>query len=363
MKPLGLRERLLFFYALMALTPVTLSGALLYFYLNSQVAQSAERFQRGVQKDLQRSQQAVRESAAATLRNSQQQMQQKITQHMDASREQMLQQQKRLLKETVGALQKTTESALHQTERSTLQNLNRTLTQVDRQVQSVQEQSLESLQETTARATRDALQQVIASHLTQLSAQVSRQVESLLRNYTAQLSLIAQQPAIQQGSERESRWILQSLQDREPAYHYLALLDSAGAPLVALGDAPDDAQQVGDARRALWTQVEQSLEIALGEPSLYKVDGKPLPLVPMMAPVSQMGQGFRGAIFALVSLDEVSALTRTFPRGGTRRCDACPAARCGDGAPRFPANRRAHALYAPHSRRTASSTIRNPLHA
>jgi hypothetical protein len=123
MKPLGLRERLLFFYALMALTPVTLSGALLYFYLNSQVAQSAERFQRGVQKDLQRSQQAVRESAAATLRNSQQQMQQKITQHMDASREQMLQQQKRLLKETVGALQKTTESALHQTERSTLQNL------------------------------------------------------------------------------------------------------------------------------------------------------------------------------------------------------------------------------------------------
>jgi hypothetical protein len=142
MKPLGLRERLLFFYALMALTPVTLSGALLYFYLNSQVAQSAERFQRGVQKDLQRSQQAVRESAAATLRNSQQQMQQKITQHMDASREQMLQQQKRLLKETVGALQKTTESALHQTERSTLQNLNRTLTQVDRQVQSVQEQSL-----------------------------------------------------------------------------------------------------------------------------------------------------------------------------------------------------------------------------
>jgi C4-dicarboxylate-specific signal transduction histidine kinase len=316
MKPLGLRERLLLFYALMALTPVTLSGALLYFYLNSQVAQSAERFQRGVQKDLQRSQQAVRESAAATLRDSQQQMQQKITQHMDASREQMLQQQKRLLKQTVGALQKTTENALHQTERSTLQNLNRTLTQVDRHVQSVQEQSLASLQETTARATRDALQQVIASHLTQLSAQVSRQVESLLRNYTAQLSLIAQQPAIQQGSERESRWILQSLQDREPAYHYLALLDSStGAPLVELGDAPDDAPQVGDTLQALWTQVEQSREIALGEPSLYKADGKPLPLVPMMAPVSQMGQGFRGAIFALVSLDEVSALTRTFRVG------------------------------------------------
>jgi len=315
MKRLGLRERLLLFYALMAITPVGLSGALLYVYLNTQVAQSAQQFQQGVQADLQRSQQAIRASAAATLRNSQQRMQQKITQHMDASREQVLQQQKSLLKDTVGTLQNTTENALQQTERNTLQNLNRTLSQVDRQVQSVQEQSLASLQETTARATRDALQHVIASHLTQLSAQVSRQVESLLRNYTAQLSLIAQQPAIQQGSERESRWILQSLQDREPAYRYLALLDSTGAPLVEFGDPPNDMQQVRDALRALWTQVEQHRESVLGEPRLYGVDGRQAAFVPMMAPVSQMGQEFRGAIFALVSLDEVSALTRTFRVG------------------------------------------------
>jgi signal transduction histidine kinase len=315
MKPLGLRERLLLFYALMAITPVGLSGALLYVYLNSQVAHSAEQFQTSVRDDLQRSQRAIRNSAATTLRSSQRQMQQKITRHMDASREQMLQQQKSLLKVTVGALQQTTENALQQTESNTLQSLNRTLTQIERQVQSVQEQSLASLQETTARATRDALQQVIASHLTQLSAQVSRQVESLLRNYAAQLSLIAQQPAIQQGSERESRWILQSLQDREPAYRYLALLDSTGAPLVEFGDPPDDVPQAQEAWRTLWAQVEQSREVALGEPHLYKVDGKPSPLVPMMAPVTQMGQAFRGAVFALVSLDEVSALTRTFRVG------------------------------------------------
>jgi signal transduction histidine kinase len=315
MKPLGLRERLLLFYALMAITPVGLSGALLYVYLNSQVAHSAEQFQTSVKDDLQRSQRAIRNSAATTLRSSQRQMQQKITRHMDASREQMLQQQQRLLQKTVRTLQQTTKNALQQTERSTLQSLNQTLTQVERQVQSVQEQSLASLQETTARATRDALQQVIASHLTQLSAQVSRQVESLLRNYAAQLSLIAQQPAIQQGSERESRWILQALQDREPAYRYLALLDSTGAPLVEFGDPPDDVQQAQEAWRTLWAQVEQSREVALGEPRLYKVDGKPSPLVPMMAPVTQMGQAFRGAVFALVSLGEVSALTRTFRVG------------------------------------------------
>jgi signal transduction histidine kinase len=316
MKRLGLRERLLLFYALMAITPVGLSGALLYVYLNSQVAHSAEQFQTSVKDDLQRSQRAIRNSAATTLRSSQRQMQQKITRHMDASREQMLQQQKSLLKVTVGALQQTTENALQQTESNTLQSLNRTLSQVDRQVQLVQEQSLASLQETTARATRDALQQVIASHLTQLSAQVSRQVESLLRNYTAQLSLIAQQPAIQQGNERESRWILQALQDREPAYRYLALLDSTGAPLVEFGDPPDDVQQAQEAWRTLWAQVEQSREVALGEPRLYTGGwASDSPLVPMMAPVTQMGQAFRGAVFALVSLDEVSALTRTFRVG------------------------------------------------
>lgn len=156
MKRLGLRERLLLFYALMAITPVGLSGALLYVYLNSQVAHSAEQFQTSVKDDLQRSQRAIRNSAATTLRSSQRQMQQKITRHMDASREQMLQQQKSLLKVTVGALQQTTENALQQTESNTLQSLNRTLSQVDRQVQLVQEQSLASLQETTARHARRA---------------------------------------------------------------------------------------------------------------------------------------------------------------------------------------------------------------
>ncbi|MGQ9656593.1 MAG: cache domain-containing protein [Fimbriimonadales bacterium] len=242
-------------------------------------------------------------------------MQQKITQHLNRSRKQMLQQQKHLVRGTVGTLQKTTENALQQTERNTLQNLNRTLNQVGHQVQAAQAQSLAALQETTAQATRNALQQVITSHLTQLSAQVSRQIESLLRNYTAQLTLIAQQPAIQQVSERESRWILQALQDREPAYQYLALLDSQGTPVVEFGESPDDGAQVNNALLALWAQVEQTQEIVLGEPHLYRVNGRQTPMVPMMAPVSQMGQEFRGALFALVSLDEVSDLTRTFRVG------------------------------------------------
>lgn len=312
MKQLGLRERLLLFYALMAITPVALSGILLYIYLNTQVSQSAEQFQRGMGEDLQRSQQAIRESAAATLRGSQQQMQRKMTHHLKASRQQMLQQQKQLVQETVGTLQQTTENALRQTECNTLQNLNQALNQVGQQVQASQTQSLAALQETTAQATRNTLQQVITNHLAQLSAQVSRQVESLLRNYTAQLTLIAQQPAIQQGSERESRWILQALQDREPAYRYLVLLDGTGTPVVEFGELPEYGQQVKSALFALWAQVKQSQEIALGEPRLYTVSGKPMPLVPMMAPVNQMGQEFRGALFALVSLDEVNALTRTF---------------------------------------------------
>lgn len=315
MRGIGLRERLLLFYTLMAITPVALSGILLYIYLNAQVSQSADHFQRGVGKNLVRLRRAILDSAATTLGRSQQRIQQKIKQHLDRSRNQMLQQQKQLLQDTVGTLQQTTENALQQTERNTLQNLNRTLIQVGHQVQVAQAQSLAALQETTAQATRNALQQVITSHLTQLSAQVSRQIESLLRNYTAQLTLVAQQPAIQQGSERESRWILQALQDREPAYRYLALLDGKGTPIVEFGESPDDGAQVNNALLALWAQVEQSHEIALGEPRLYTVSGTPKPLVPMMAPVSQMGQEFRGALFAFVSLDEVSALTRTFRAG------------------------------------------------
>ncbi|MCS7209521.1 MAG: cache domain-containing protein, partial [Fimbriimonadales bacterium] len=315
MRRLGLRERLLIFYALMALAPVLLSGGLLYAYLNVQVSHSASQFQEGVRQELESYQRGVREGVATVLRDSQRDVRQRVRTQLQAHHRQALQQQTSLLRETVAELQSTTRDALRQTERDTLQNLTQTLNRVEQRVQSVQERSLSSLQATTAAATREALQQIIATHLAQLSAQLSRQVESLLRNYTAQLTLIAQQPAIQNASLQESRWILQALQDREPSYQALALLDSEGSVLLTIGAMPDDSEQAQKDRDALWEQMLAEQETTLGEARLYEVEGQPTPLVPVIAPVRQMGKAFRGAVFALIRLDEASALTRSFRIG------------------------------------------------
>ncbi|MDW8107856.1 MAG: ATP-binding protein, partial [Armatimonadota bacterium] len=43
---------------------------------------------------------------------------------------------------------------------------------------------------------------------------------------------------------------------------------------------------------------------------LYRVEGRLQPLIPVMTPIRQMGKGFRGAVFALVGLDEVNAVVQ-----------------------------------------------------
>ena len=315
MRRLGLRERLLLFYALMALAPVLAAGALLYIYLNNQVSSSATQFQSGVRQELSNYQRSVREGVATVLKESQQQVRRRLNRQLETHRDEMLQRQNALLRDTIGDLQTTTRNALQQTKRDTLQNLKQTLNRVEQQVQAVQSNSLATLQTTTEQATRRALQELIVQHLAQLSTQLSRQVEGLLRNYTAQLTLIAQQPAIQNASVQESRWILQALQDREPAYLSLTLLDAQGNPLVEIGDALDDPALTWSDRRQLWEKLLSDQETTLGEARLYRVEGRMQPLVPMIVPVRQMGKEFRGAVFALVSLEEVGALTRGFRLG------------------------------------------------
>ncbi len=315
MSRLGLRERLLLFYALMALAPVLAAGALLYIYLNNQVFSSATQFQSGVRQELSNYQRSVREGVTTVLEESQQQVRRRLNQQLKTHRDETLQRQNVLLRDTISDLQTATRDALQQTEHDTLQNLNQTMNRVERKVQAVQSDSLAMLQTTTEQATRRALQELIVQHLMQLSTQFSRQVEGLLRNYTAQLTLIAQQPAIQNASVQESRWILQALQDREPAYQALTLLDAQGNPLVEIGDALDDPALTWSDRRLLWERLLSEQETTLGEARLYRVEGRMQPLVPMIIPVRQMGKEFRGAIFALVSLEEAGALTRGFRQG------------------------------------------------
>ncbi|GIV10499.1 MAG: hypothetical protein KatS3mg019_2590 [Fimbriimonadales bacterium] len=310
MRRLGLRERLLLFYALMALLPVALSGMVLYNYLEGQAIDASVQFQRGMQDELRHYQSRLEQGATQTLETTRRQMRAQASEQLQQLGARAQTEQATLLRETVRALQTTTGDALHQAEQQTLHHLDQTLERVEREVQRAQTQSLQRLQQTTADATREALQALTLQHLTQLSLQLSRQVESLLRNYAAQLTLIAQQPAIQSGEAQQSRWILQALQDREPAYVYLCLVDAHGAPHLELGDSIDDGMLIALERGQLWARLQETQDSVWGEARLHRVDGRLRPLIPMMTPIRRMGAQQVGAVFALVSPEELSTVTR-----------------------------------------------------
>lgn len=315
MRRLGLRERLLVFYALMALLPVMLSGGLLYLYLNGQVDNSTQQFQTGILKELRRYQTMVEQGVENVLADSRKQMRHRTNQQLMRQRAHIQAEQATLLRETVADLQAATREALRDTERATLQNLDTTIHRLAERQSLAQDRALAALQSETARATRDALQTTITQHMTHLSLQISQQVESLLRNYAAQITLIAQQPAIQVGDTTQCRWILQALQDREPAYLQLSLLDTSGNPHLEIGDSLDDHAQVYAELRALWERIRDSQETVWGEARLYRVEGRLRPLIPMMTPIRQMGEQFKGAVFALISPDELNTLARTLRVG------------------------------------------------
>lgn len=314
MNKLGLRERLLLLYALMALVPVIAAGSWLYFYLGGQVAESSRQLHDSMQRELRLYQDALEIGTQAVLREAHLRMRRRTTEQLLQQRAQMQSQQTALLREAVAEVQTTTRNALQQIEQATLSNLQHALQQVEQQVQGVQMHSLATLQAATEQATRDALQQTITQHLAQLSAQLSRQVESLLRNYTAQLTLIAQQPAIQNGDTTEARWILQALQNREPAYQLLALLNAEGELVLTISEEIDPATVQAD-WQALWHSMQTTQDTLWGNARLYRIEGRLQPFVPILTPVRYLGKEFRGAIFALVSLDEVSNLTRAFRIG------------------------------------------------
>lgn len=318
MRRLGLRGQLLLWYGLMALLPVVLSGVVLHNYIERQTRQSAQQFQQSLQEELRHYRARLEQGVEQVLVDAERQMSRRVATQVQAQQAQMQRQQVSLLHETMRDWQQTTREALRESERQTVHHLDQILRQVATQVQQAQDDSLRTLEQQTAATTREALQAIITQHLTQLSAQISLQVESLLRNYSAQLMLIAQQPAIQTGEAQPSRWILQALQDREPAYVYLCLLDAHGAPHLEVGELQDDGTLMWLERGQLWARLQESQETVWGQAQLHRVGGRLRPLIPMMTPIRRMGRETVGAVFALVSPESINQLvqgTRMGERG------------------------------------------------
>lgn len=315
MRRLGLRARLMLFYGLMALAPILLAGYLLYVYLGAQTTHSIVRLQTQAEQQLHSSHRITTQAANQAFEESLRATQPALEHQLHQFRQTAQTQQSQALKRTLAQFSAQLQQDLHQVQTETERDAQRTFAQASRRIETAQKQALATLLAESSQATQSALSDLIKAQLNLLAESLSRQVEAIARDYITQLTLIAQQPAIQSGRETESRWILQSLQNREPAYQFLAILNAQGQPQLILSDEAIPETELNRLFQPLWEALQRTDDPVVGNPVVVAFAGRPTPCVPLMAPVRQRGTELVGAVFALASLDEVRHLMQTFRVG------------------------------------------------
>ncbi len=315
MKNLSLRARLQLMYTFMALVPVMLAGTVLMLYLRAQISRSSLQLQAGAREELTHYRQEVEQFVEQVLRNSVQRFSKRLEQQTSAYRAKTLQEQQEVLTRGIDEFREQSASEFSKLQRTTQTNLAQTLNDVGRSVEQTQQESLESLAQVTVETTRSAVARLVTSQIQTLTDSLSRQVDGVLRNYTTQLTLLAQQPAIMNDQEQESRWILQALQNREGAYLLLARLNEEGNPTVLVADDPALQQEVASLFHELWKQMQYSGNPVVGKVTPVVQEDKVHLFLPLIVPVRQRGTQLTGALFALVNTDELNRIVRQFRVG------------------------------------------------
>jgi C4-dicarboxylate-specific signal transduction histidine kinase len=325
----GLRHRLMMLYALMALVPTLLGIGVLLLYLHSQVRKATSQFQRKTAATLQRSQHAVEAFTQQQLQRTFAQMEHDMRKGLESHQRARAIQQEKMVRQMLAQLRQRMTHSNRQLQQTTHQTMQRTLNETAQRIGTLQTQAMERLTQTTTAVSRDAIRAQVGQSSLSLTLSLSRQVDAVLQNTLTQLTLIAQQPALREMRLQESRWILQSLQDREPAYRVLCLRDITGEKLVSVGSpltpslSPLPKGGEGDGNggiqntiESLWQQMVQSGEPVIGQVLMLDTGaGKLEPVLPVFVPVRERGVELRGAVGALIGMDEINRLIRGFRLG------------------------------------------------
>ncbi len=330
-------------YVLMALVPALLGTAVLLLYLRFQVAEATHQFQRETSATLQHSQHTIEASTQQQLQRTFAKMEQEMLQGLEQHQRMMEQHQGKMVRQMLSQLRQRMTHSDMELDQTTRQTMQRTLDETAQHIGTVQARAMEELTQTATTVSRDALRAQVEQSSVSLTVSLRRQVDAVLQNTLTQLILIAQQPALREMRLQESRWILQSLQDREPAYRLLCLRDTTGERLVAVGSPltplskggegagsggipqrtipPPEregagSEQIPNESESLWQQMVQSGEPVIGQVLMLEASaGKLEPVIPIFVPVRERGIELRGAVGAFIGMDELNRLIRGFRLG------------------------------------------------
>ncbi|MCS7064899.1 MAG: cache domain-containing protein, partial [Fimbriimonadales bacterium] len=314
-KHLSLRHRLMLLYALMALLPVLLGAGVMLLYLRHQVRNTTRQFQRETHRTLLHYQNRVERSTQQLLQRAFDEITAQTQRGLEQHQQQLVRQQEAVTGRALHQLSERTRRSTLQLQHATRQTLQRTLDDTAQQIGALQHRALERLATTATHASQEAIRAQVEQSSLSLTANLRRQVDGILRSVLAQLTLIAQQPALREQRPQESGWILQALQDREPAYRLLCLRNPEGQKLVAVSEFVAPESRLQPLVERLWQQMIASDQPVVGEVLMLDTGAGEEPLIPVLTPVRERGAELRGAVFALVAMDDLNQLVRTFRMG------------------------------------------------
>ncbi len=302
-------------YGLMAIAPAALGTGVLLVYLRYQIRNATREFQQQTQASFQHYRARVEQSTQAMLEDAFVQVERNIQRGLDQQRQRLAQRQEALIGRALRTLNRRVSSSTSAMQHTTHRALKQTLDDTAEQISTLQARALAQLAITATDASRDAIRTQVNQSSLSLTDSLRRQVDGTLQNALTQLTLIAQQPAVREARLQESEWILQALQDREPSYRLLCLRDSRGQRLLTVGDVTPAESALQPVLASLWQQMTASDQPIVGSVVMLDTEAGAEPVIPVLVPVRERGVDLRGAICALIGMDNLNTLIRAFRMG------------------------------------------------
>ncbi len=312
---MGLRHRLMLLYTLAAAVPALIGATLVMFYLSRQLRDTMKQFQQQTQASLQDYRHWIEGSTQTLLTETFTTVREQINRDLSLQQSQLARQQSQLIGKALGTLGQRTASSTESLQAGIARTLLQTLDTTAEGIARSQSQALRQLETSAADTSRDAIRQQIEQTNLNLTVNLSRQVNAAIQSALTQLTLIAQQPALQRADLQESEWILRALQDREPSYRLLCLRNATNEKLLTISDFPAPEERLKPVTNQLWQEMTHRGEPVVGEVVMVDTGDGPEPVVPVLVPVRERGVELRGAVGALVAMDNLNALIRTFRIG------------------------------------------------
>lgn len=306
----SLHGKLILLYGVMAIIPLMLAGGFLIHYLGDQIKHSDQRYQRQALKMLNRNYRTLEQTSNQMLQSSMQDAQSKQAELLLRSTTLLTEQQQKALDASFSNSFLQLNKSFSELQAESRDDFADVLSNLENSLMETEHKTHERLNMDATSAARAAITELVSSSTLLLTENTSKQVEQFIRSTTAMLTLIAQQPAIQAANEQESRWIMEALQNREPIYRQLCLLDKEGKPHVLVEDS-EDLNALAEPFYKVAAGYTQQGESFVGQEVIFLNDSRrQKPFLPVSVPVKVRGSLVVGTVFTLVSLEDVIALVR-----------------------------------------------------